>query len=126
MSEKSPLDKIAEKWSFSLGEACNAAFEARAKADSNTFLEAIKAIQKETIAASNLSELVNLGIQVRQAQKNYFKTRTKEALITSKTLETEFDKKTAFGMTIKIDDKIPEGEAHLKDNKGYLLGIIKT
>lgn len=40
-----------------------------------------------------LLELLKLGIRVREAQKHYFKTRTQEALVTSKALEKEFDEK---------------------------------
>lgn len=38
------------------------------------------------------AELIALAVQVRAAQKSYFKLRTKEALIASKKLEARFDK----------------------------------
>lgn len=36
--------------------------------------------------------LYKLGLEMRQQQKEYFKTRSKSALINSKQLESEFDK----------------------------------
>lgn len=38
------------------------------------------------------AELIALAVQMRAAQKSYFKLRTKEALIASKELEARFDK----------------------------------
>lgn len=41
------------------------------------------------------AELVALAVLMRDAQKTYFKTRTREALIASKELEARFDKAVA-------------------------------
>lgn len=46
------LEKIAQKWAWGLAESANAAIEAKARADGETFLEAIRAIQKQTLEAA--------------------------------------------------------------------------
>lgn len=45
------LERIAKKWAWGLAEASNAALAANARADGETFVAAINAIQNETIAA---------------------------------------------------------------------------
>lgn len=42
--------------------------------------------------AERLTELVLLALKMREAQKEYFKTRRSDALADSKRLEREFDK----------------------------------
>lgn len=42
-----------------------------------------------------LEKAVRLGVEMRKRQKEYFKTRTREALIASKEAETAFDKASA-------------------------------
>jgi len=38
-----------------------------------------------------MNEIIEIGAQMRQAQKNYFSTRMKRWLIKSKELEQQFD-----------------------------------
>lgn len=42
-----------------------------------------------------LEVLARLGVEMRKRQKEYFKTRTREALIASKEAESAFDKAAA-------------------------------
>lgn len=46
----------------------------------------------QTTNADQLTELVSLALKMREAQKEYFKTRRSDALADSKRLEREFDK----------------------------------
>lgn len=53
------------------------------------------------------AELIALAVQVRAAQKSYFKLRTKEALINSKELEARFDK------AVQVRVSTPPGPAEV-------------
>ena len=45
--------------------------------------------------APRLEEVARPGVEMRKRQKEYFKTRTREALIASKEAESAFDKAAA-------------------------------
>lgn len=45
------LEAIANKWAWSLAEACNEALRVGAKADGETFIAAIREIQKQTLGS---------------------------------------------------------------------------
>ena len=47
-------------------------------------------------------ETLELGIQMRTAQKIYFKTRTREALLASKELEKAFDEKISDALASAV------------------------
>ena len=46
----------------------------------------------EAMRADKATELLSLAVKMREAQKEYFKTRSHDALNDSKRLEREFDK----------------------------------
>jgi hypothetical protein len=55
-----------------------------------------------------LERALGVGVAMRRVQTIYFKTRTQEALVQSKSLEREFDRLAADALGL-----VPEGEPRL-------------